>query len=174
LYKNQPSPLEKINRHRVKLCRPSVLSMEKIEPIAPYNIAFFRLYEAFYKVLTKELGPQGFTLWKKVLRDGLFAAYDAAGAKKLSGADEFMKFVGSRDAGVGLKVDFEKTADGFIYRFYTDPFPGLKGLAAWSDIVESYLAPKTDYFLGPDWSFRTTKHLWDGADCTEHVFVRKM
>ncbi len=147
--------------------------MGKQVTIAPYNAAFFRLYETFYNVLHRDLGSDGFRIWKQVLRDGLFLAYDSSGAKRLGGVEEFFKFVGERDAGVGLNVSFEKTADGFIYRFFTDPFPGLKGRIDWNDLVDSYLAPKTAYFLGPDWSYRTTKHRWDGAECTEHVFVRK-
>lgn len=141
--------------------------------IAPYNTAFFRLYESFYTVLFRDLGDEGFRIWKQVLREGLFSAYDSSGAKRLGGVDEFIKFVGERDAGVGLQVTFEKTTEGFVYRFFTDPFPGLQGQIQWKELVDSYLAPKMDYFLGPDWSYRTSKHIWDGAECTEHVFVRK-
>jgi len=137
-----------------------------------YNAPFFRLYEAFFLKLKGELGKKGIEIWQNVMRDALITAYTKSGAKRLGGVDEFIKYVGERDRSVGLKVTFEKNDKGFIYRFHTDPFPGLKGKTNWKHLVEAYLAVKKDFFLGSEWEYTTTKHIWDGNPYTEHIFVK--
>ncbi|MGD2090972.1 MAG: hypothetical protein PVH61_32660 [Candidatus Aminicenantes bacterium] len=140
--------------------------------MAEYNAPFFKLYEAFFLKLRERLGTQGVEIWKETMREALFKSYLASGAKKEGGIDEFIRFVKERDESVGLKVSFEKTSHGFIYRFHTDPFPGLKGKTDWKIIVEAYLSAKLDFFLGDRWNYQTTKHIWEGESFTEHVFTK--
>lgn len=136
-----------------------------------YNAPFFKLYEAFFLKLKEKFGAQGIEIWKETMREALFKSYLASGAKNGGGVDEFIKYVKERDESVGLKVSFEKTNNGFIYRFYTDPFPGIKGEIDWEIIVDAYLSTKRDFFLGLNWNYQTTKHIWEGDSFTEHVFT---
>lgn len=138
-----------------------------------YNKPFFSLYEQFFLELKKSFGKKGLLLWKKVMQNALTNAFESGGAKRLGGPKEFIKFVGSRDHALGLKVKFKKTKNGFYYRFYTDPFPKLKGKAAPDFVSESYLNPKKEYFLGKNWEYKTTKHIWKGDSFTGHVFLEK-
>jgi hypothetical protein len=137
-----------------------------------YNKPFFKLYETFFLKLMEKLGRNGIKLWKEVMHQALNSAYIESGAKKGGGIDEFIKVVGERDKGVGLIVSFEKTNDGFIYRFYTDPFPGLKGKTELETLVDTYLSVKRDFFLGKDWDYKTTKHIWNGDEYSEHIFTK--
>lgn len=137
--------------------------------MAEYNKAFFKLYESFFLKLKEKLGTKGIEIWKETMGEALTKAYLEGGAQKGKGVDEFITFVGERDKGVGLEVSFEKTENGFIYRFHTDPFPGLKGKTDWKILVDGYLSAKRDFFLGENWNYKTIKHIWEGDDCTEHV-----
>ncbi len=137
------------------------------------NEAFFCLYENFFLELKKSLGRKGVKLWQKVMFNALMNAFKFDGARKKSGINSFIKFVGKRDNKLGLKVSFKKTRNGFIYRFAVDPFPGLKGKTSIQTITESYLNPKKEYFLGSKWRFKTSKHFWKGDNLIEHVFWRE-
>lgn len=137
-----------------------------------YNLAFFKLYERFFLKLNEKFGKKGIDIWKETMRDTLIAAYCESGAKENGGMDDFIKYVGERDKSVGLQVTFKRTREGFIYRFYNDPFPGLKGQVDWKIIVDSYLSAKRDFFLGKQWVYYTPKHIWDGDEYIEHVFKK--
>jgi hypothetical protein len=140
--------------------------------VTKYNAAFFGLYETFFLQLKKKFGAKGVKLWQDTMAGLLEKAYVRTGAKRGSGTENFIKHVGMRDKSVGLKVSFRKTPSGFIYRFHTDPFPNLRGKTSWKPIVDAYLKPKMAFFLGNGWVVHTTKHIWDGAPYTEHVFEK--
>ena len=137
-----------------------------------YNKPFFALYERFFLALQEEFGERGIEVWKKVMRDALVAAYRSSGAVEGGGMQEFMRHVGERDRALGLEVSFQAIEDGFIYRFHTDPFPGLRGKVDKKIVDDSYLSVKRDFFLGSGWSYETTKHIWDGDESSEHIFKK--
>jgi hypothetical protein len=93
-----------------------------------YNAAFFGTHEAYLLVL-KELQGEEFALdvIRRVMERNLGAAYNKMGFTKGKPQD-FARVVGERDGSVGLQVEFPILSDNkIVYRFHTDPFPGLKG-----------------------------------------------
>lgn len=138
-----------------------------------YNSAFFGLYENLFIVLKEELGEEtALELFGKVMERGLTKAYDAAGFEKGSAVD-FCRVVGDRDEGVGLEVDFPEVAENkIVYRFHTDPFPGLKGKVTPEKLDATYMRFKVRYLLGDDWQYKTTKHVWKGDAFSEHVITK--
>lgn len=67
-------------------------------------------------------------------------------------------------------MSFQNLDDGtFVYRFHTDQFPGLKGKIDPYVLESTYMKFKVNFFLGPDWTYTTTKHIWKGDTYTEHV-----
>jgi hypothetical protein len=139
-----------------------------------YNKAFFGLYNNLFLVLKEEFGEEkALELFTKVMCFGLKKAYDATGFKKGNPKD-FAKVVSARDKSVGLKVSFPIiTKDKIVYRFLTDPFPGLKGKLDFAKLDATYMKFKVDYLLGSDWSYSTTKHFWKSDKFSEHVISRK-
>ena len=111
-------------------------------------------------------------LFRKIMERGLKSAYDKAGFVK-GDPKNFASVVGERDRSVGLEVEFPEVTDNrIVYRFHTDPFPNLKGEVDWRKLVDTYMAFKIRYLLGDDWTYKTTKHIWD-ADYTEHLISKK-
>ena len=139
-----------------------------------YNKAFFELYENVLLVLQEESDEEkALETFSKIMRFGLKKAYDASGFEKGSPKD-FAKIVGERDTRVGLKVSFpEVTKNKIVYRFHTDPFPGLKGKVDAGKLDATYMQFKVEYLLGPKWSYETTSHLWKGGSFTEHTISKK-
>jgi len=139
-----------------------------------YNKAFFSVYENLFLVLKKEFGEEkALKLFSKVMRFGLKKAYDSSGFQKGSSKD-FMRVVGERDRSVGLKVSFPIVErKKIIYRFLTDPFPGLKGKVTAKKIDYTYMPFKVNYLLGKKWNYKTTNHLWEGKKFTEHVIYKE-
>lgn len=139
-----------------------------------YNAAFFGLYQNLFLVLKEELGEEkALELFTKIMEKGLKAAYDKTGFKKGNPGD-FARVVGERDESVGLRVEFPLIANNkLIYEFWTDPFPGLNGAVDSSKLDATYMSFKVRYLLGEDWSYKTVKHLWNKADCTQHVIEKK-
>ncbi|HLD59256.1 MAG TPA: hypothetical protein VI977_06535 [archaeon] len=139
-----------------------------------YNKAFFGLYENLFLVLKEEFGEEkALELFTKIMRFGLKKAYDATGFQKGSPKD-FAKVVGARDKSVGLKVSFpEIQKEKIVYRFLTDPFPGLKGKVDFAKLDATYMQFKAEYLLGSDWKYETTRHFWNGSKFTEHVISKK-
>ena len=139
-----------------------------------YNKAFFGLYENIFLVLKEEFGEEkALGLFTKVMRSGLKKSYDASGFEKDSPKD-FARVVGERDKSVGLKVSFPEVENSkIVYRFLTDPFPGLKGKVDAHKLDDTYMAFKVDYLLGNGWKYGTTKHIWKGDEFTEHVISKE-
>lgn len=139
-----------------------------------YNKAFFGLYENIFLVLKEELGEErALQLFSKVMQRGLRKAYDASGFQK-GKARDFAKVVGERDASVGLKVSFPVVEENkIVYRFLTDPFPGLKQAVEPEKLDATYMGFKVNYLLGEEWGYKTGKHLWKGDEFTEHIISRK-
>ncbi len=139
-----------------------------------YNRAFFGLYENIFLVLKEEFGEErALQLFTKVMHKGLKKAYDSSGFQKGS-AKHFAKVVGERDASVGLKVSFPVVEENkIVYRFLTDPFPGLKQAVEPEKLDAAYMGFKVAYLLGEEWNYKTTKHLWKGDEFTEHEIFRK-
>lgn len=146
---------------------------EKI--VQPYNSAFFKSVENSFLIISEWYGKEHALKFVSALMErSLGPAYVGMGAKELSGDSEFKRCVGERDASVGLKISFQDIdKDSFAYRFHTDPFPGLKGKVDPYELDATYMRFKVNFFLGPKWSYSTTKHLWKGDDCTEHMISRK-
>ena len=145
------------------------------EPISsqPYNRPFFRLYENFFLVLRDTLGEdEALGLMRRVFSKALGESYESSGFTQGSTSD-FARVVGERDESVGLHVAFLNIADdGLVYRFHTDPFPGLKGEVEPGKLDATYIEFKVSCLLGRGWKYQTTRHLWDGDDFTEHVIKR--
>ncbi|MEW6295078.1 MAG: hypothetical protein AB1467_02140 [Candidatus Diapherotrites archaeon] len=139
-----------------------------------YNGAFFGLYENLFLVIKKECGEKkALKLFTKIMVKGLKKAYDKMGFKK-GKPEDFVKVVGARDKGVGLKVRFPKiTQKEIVYQFYTDPFPNLKGKVSPEKLDAAYMQFKVNYLLGNNWQYKTRKHIWKGDNCTEHLITKK-
>lgn len=139
-----------------------------------YNSAFFSLYENTFIVLKDKLGEEkALELFTKIMEKGLKKSYDAAGFEK-GDAKDFARVVGEKDSSVGLHVEFpEVTWTKIVYRFYTDPFPNLKQQVDSKKLVSTYLSFKVKYLLGDDWSYNTSRHIWNGDKFIEHIIQRR-
>ena len=139
-----------------------------------YNKAFFGLYENVFLVLKEGFGEEkALETFSKIMRLGLKKSYDASGFEKGSPKD-FARVVGERDASVGLKVSFPAVSETkIVYRFHTDPFPGLKGKVDAGKLDATYMRFKVEYLLGAKWTYKTTSHLWKGDSFTEHIISKK-
>ncbi len=144
---------------------PSLIAQET----QPYNTAFFSLYEKVFLLSCELYGQEkALDFITKLFSRALGPAYGAMGFQKGSVFD-FVRVVSERDAGVGLVVKFPNVTDLEItYQFHTDPFPGLKGKVDHHNLDRCYLAFKVSHLLGDDWTYQTTKHIWEGAPCSEH------
>lgn len=143
-------------------------------PGAPYNAAFFGLYERVFSLYAEQHGTDAALAFMRVLfARALGAAYDETGFAH-GNANDFARCVGERDASVGLHVRFPVIErDRIVYQFLTNLFPGLRGAVDAHDLDATYMDFKVVHVLGPDWTWRTTKHLWRGDDCTEHVIEKQ-
>lgn len=133
-----------------------------------YNAAFFGLFENIFKLLKNEYDEKtALDLFSKLMETGLSKSYGEKFQKGLS--SEFARLVGERDILVGLRVEFPKvTDDELVYQFHDDPFPNLKGLVNYQDLDRCYMTFKVKHILGENWSYKTTKHIWNGDDYIEH------
>jgi hypothetical protein len=138
-----------------------------------YNGAFFALYTNVYKVLKEDFGEEkAVEIFTQIMEKGLKTAYDAMGFEK-GRAEDFAKVLKARDEGVGLKVEFPEISENkVVYQFHTDPFPNLKGELPAKSLDGTYMNFKVRYLLGEDWSYKTTKHLWNGDEFTEHAIEK--
>lgn len=137
-----------------------------------YNQALFGLYQNLFLVLKKEFRERkALGLLGKILQKGLKTAYDQTKFRKGSPFD-FCRVVKARDQSGGLRVSVRATKNRIVYRFYTDPFPLLKGKVPAKKLDATYMPFKVRYLLGKNWRYRTTKHAWNGARFTEHVIER--
>lgn len=139
-----------------------------------YNSALFGLYENMFLTLNQDFGEEkALELFREIMKIGLKRAYDSSGFKKGSPQD-FARVVRERDESVGLHVEFpEITEKRIVYRFHTDPFPNLRGHIDYEKLDGTYMAFKVGYPLGENWSYKTTKHFWDGDEFTEFVIERQ-
>lgn len=133
-----------------------------------YNKAFFGLFENVFNLLKQEYGEEkALELFSELMMMGLSRSY--GNDFKRGDLAEFERMVGERDRAVGLKVKFIKNAaNELIYQFYDDPFPNLRGVVDSQKLDRCYMVFKIRYILGDEWSYRTTKHLWNGDQYTEH------
>lgn len=138
-----------------------------------YNAAFFRLYENLFLVLKQSLGEEkALELFRKVMDKGLKEAYDSVGFQK-GNPQSFAKIIRERDDSLGLHTEFPEVSENrIIYQFHTDPIPNLKGHVDHKKIDDTYMMFKIRYLLGENWTYTTTKHIWDGDEFTEHVITR--
>lgn len=138
----------------------------------PYNAAFFGLFQNVYLVSREQLGQKkALLLFTATMEKGLKSAY---GTNFIKGDPKsFVTSVGERDKDVGLDVKFKDvTTSSFTYEFHTDPFPLLKGELPPATLDAAYMNFKVRHLLGDDWRYKTTKHLWNGDDCTQHVIAQ--
>lgn len=138
-----------------------------------YNAAFFGLYENVFLTLKEKLGEnEALSIFNELMYKGLSKSYGKIAQK--GNVEEFKKLVGERDNMVGLKVSFDDvTPNSITYRFHDDPFPNLKGHVDFEKLVATFIPFKIAYILGDDWTYKTTKHLWNGDEYTEHVITKK-
>jgi len=143
------------------------------------NFAWFWLAQSVYYACS----AQKMNEWQAEMRNGLFKGYDAQGAKRMGGVDEFIEHVGKRDNEfVCIPVDFEKADENrFIYRMRVCPFLGARGRLKSIGVrdckeisTEGYLKTKIEYFLGDAWKLQTTRCIWKGDKYCEHVFVKRV
>ena len=137
-----------------------------------YNAAFFTLYESWFKLLKSEFGEdKALELFRKIMEMGLAKAYGNIFTKGIP--SEFVRLVGERDNNVGLLVKFPEVTDNkLVYQFYTDPFPNLKTEVSYSKLDDTYMSFKIRHFLGDQWKYKISKHIWDGDSYTEFVISR--
>jgi len=137
-----------------------------------YNAAFFGTHESYFLVLKEKYGEEAaLEIFREVMERKLKKAYDEMKFTK-GDPEDFARVVGERDRSVGLEVEFPEVRENrIVYQFHTDPFPNLKGKIDWKRLVDTYMAFKVRYLLGDDWSYTTTKHVWE-ADCTEHIISK--
>jgi hypothetical protein len=138
----------------------------------PYNAAFFGLFQNVYLVSREQLGEkQALLLFTATMEKGLKAAYGTNFVK--GDPKSFVTVVGERDKDVGLDVKFKDVSDSSLtYEFYTDPFPALKNELPHATLDAAYMNFKVRHLLGHNWKYQTTKHLWNGDDCTRHVISK--
>jgi len=138
-----------------------------------YNTAFFGLYENLFLVLKENVGEEkALGLFRQIMEKGLKKAYDTSEFEHGKPKD-FVRVVSERDRNVGLQVEFpEITENKIVYQFRTDPFPDLKGQVEHKKLDDTYMTFKVRYLLGKDWVYKTTKHLWDGDEFTEHIIIK--
>lgn len=140
----------------------------------PYNAAFFGLFQNIYLVSREEFGHEkAISLFTTTMEKGLKSAY---GEDFIKGDPRsFVEAVGQRDINVGLEVKFKDVTDeSLIYEFHTDPFPLLKGELPHATLDNTYMNFKVKHLLGHNWEYRTTKHLWNGDECTQHHIFKKI
>ncbi|MEM7821838.1 MAG: hypothetical protein QXX38_03460 [Candidatus Aenigmatarchaeota archaeon] len=139
-----------------------------------YNKAFFRTFENFFLVLKERFGEKvALSVVREVMERNLKEAYDGM-EFRFGKPEDFARVVGARDKSLGLKVEFpEVSKNRIVYRFYTDPFPGLKGKVNHKEFDDTYLSFKLRYLLGEDWDYITTQHIWDDAPFTEHIIFKR-
>ena len=137
-----------------------------------YNIAFFSLYENWFKLLKAEFGEnKAIELFRKAMEIGLSKAYGNSFMKGLT--SEFAKLVGERDNNVGLIVKFPEISENkLVYQFHSDPFPNLKNEVAHEKLDNTYIAFKVKYILGGDWNYKNTTHIWNDDSYTEFVISK--
>lgn len=136
-----------------------------------YNAAFFGTHETYFLVLKEKYGEDvALKIFQEVMERNLKKAYGTG--FKMGDPKAFARVVGNRDKTVGLKVGFKIDGNEIIYRFYTDPFPNLKGKVCHEKLDDTYMAFKVRYLLG-SWKYRNTKHIWDGDKYTEFVIEKK-
>lgn len=140
---------------------------------APYNKAFFSLYEDTFLILKAKLGlAETLATVADIFQTNLGRGFDQMEFRK-GRTEDFVRVISARDASVGLDVRFPEVSErGLVYQFFTDPFPNLKGAVEHAALDATYMNFKVQRLLGEGWSYRTTKHLWDGDPCTEHVIQR--
>ena len=138
-----------------------------------YNAAFFGLYENVFNTAIGRYGlDETISLFSELMERGLSKSY--GNDFKKGEISSFTKIVGQRDNNVGLKVSFVTVSDDeFVYRFHDDPFPNLKGKVEPKLLDSTYIPFKIRYILGEYWGYKTTKHLWNDDEYTEHVITRK-
>ena len=136
------------------------------------NKVFFHLYETVFILLKEEFGEEkALEMMSKLFRENLTTSYGHDFKKGV--AAEFARIAKGHDNNVGLHVEFpEVEEDRLVYHFIDDPFPGLRGLVDPYKLDASYLKFKIEYILGPEWKYKTTKHLWNGDEYTEHVIYK--
>lgn len=134
-----------------------------------HNVAFFGLYETWFKLLKTELGEEkALIFFRKVMETILENAYGKDFEK--GKPSEFIRMVKQRDESVGVKVSFSEVLDNqFSYRFHMDVFPNLKGHLDAEKLADTYIKFKINYLLGEHWTYKTIKHIWHGNDCTEFL-----
>jgi len=144
-----------------------------VEKTMKYNSAFFGLYQNLIWVLKKEFREKrALELFAKIMQKGLRTAYDQTKFRKGNPVD-FCRIVKARDQSVGLRVSVKATKNRIVYRFFTDPFPLLKGKISPKKLDATYMQFKVRYLLGKNWHYKTTKHLWKGNRFTEHIIERR-
>ena len=138
-----------------------------------HNTAFFNGLTAVVLALKKRYGEEeAIDVMSEVFSTRLKGVYDKLGFTKGS-PEDFCRVVGENDRMLGLEVELFLDGEKIIYRFKTDPFPNLKGHVDPETFDDAYMRFKVEYLLGPDWGYKTTKHLWRGDPYTEHLIEKK-
>jgi len=137
-----------------------------------YNSAFFNSISTAFLIYREKNGEEeALKFLRELFSTRLKEVYDSLGFQ--GGTQDFVRVVGENDSKLGLRVEFKVSGSTVIYRFLFDPFPNLKGKVDWRRFDPTYMDFKVGYLLGEGWSYKTTKHLWDGDQFTEHVISRK-
>lgn len=138
-----------------------------------YNKPFFTLFENIFITLKNEFhSKKALEIFTKIMEKGLKNSY--GDDFKKGKTEEFRRLVGERDEIVGLNVSFPIVENNkIVYQFLTDPFPNLKEHISYKDLDATYLNFKVKYILGDNWDYKTTKHLWLGDKCSEHIITTK-
>lgn len=137
-----------------------------------YNFAFFGLFENIFLYFHQKYGEEkALEYFSDLMHLGLMNSYGDDFEKGIPKV--FSELVAKRDLYVGLNVEFsEVSANKIIYRFLEDPFPKLKGKLSSKLLDATYMNFKINHLLGEGWTYKTTKHIWNGDSFTEHVIYK--
>lgn len=120
----------------------------------------------------------GIKEWQKQMETGLTVGYDAAGAKRNSGPEGFLKYVVERDKALGLPVG-GKIIDKNTFQYWIiDFFLPLKEACVTAEEYDNnistggYLAAKIKYFC-PDFKAKLVKSTFMENEKTEWILTRK-
>ena len=137
-----------------------------------YNQPFFKLLENTFIILSENFKPDdSLKIFTKIMEKGLRSSYGEI--TKKGDVNNFIKLVGERDKNVGLQVEFSILNENqFLYRFISDPMPGLKEYVESKILDSTYMDFKVRHILGNEWSYSTNKHIWHGDKYTEHLISK--
>jgi hypothetical protein len=150
---------------------------EWVEPLDfTFNSAFLKAVEArTLNLLRTESREDALKFLSNSMRTSLTDSFKNMGAPALSGKWAFKKYVAEVDKLAGLRVEFidNTNPDGkFEYIMHNDAFPKLNNIFDVSPFSVAEIGTKINYFLGPEWSYIISKHVWNDEDESRYLIYK--